>query len=181
MRELHSCDFCDSEAIGVYEALPSSVVAPGTIQQRVALCEKCQHLLESILSPMDETNDQSRTESKRVSTVSVKRETPSEQTETGVQAAVDEKKESAMYSEHKGSHPDEPEQFRTVMRLLANRNFPVEKSEIVDISSGAYDVNASQVNTIIEHAIDRGVLIEEKDMLKRPVSDRQTSSPGSSD
>lgn len=86
-----------------------------------------------------------------------------------------------MYSEHRDSHPDEPEQFRTVMRLLANRNFPVEKSEIVDISSGAYDVNASQVNTIIEHAIDRGVLVEEKDILKRPVSDRQTSSPGSPD
>lgn len=92
MRELHSCDFCDSEATGVYEALPSSVVAPGTIQQRVALCEKCQRLLESILSPMDEANDQSRTESEGVSTVSVKRETPSEQTETGMQAAVDEKR-----------------------------------------------------------------------------------------
>ncbi|WP_435126276.1 hypothetical protein [Halobaculum sp. D14] len=61
----------------------------------------------------------------------------------------------------------EPPNFRKVMRLLNNREFPVDRAEIVELASGAYELDTRDVDDIIDYAVDRGVLAEENGALTK--------------
>ncbi|MFB6091059.1 MAG: hypothetical protein ABEJ97_08375 [Halobellus sp.] len=61
----------------------------------------------------------------------------------------------------------EPDQFRTVMRLLGNREFPVRRDEVVEVAASAYDLEDSHVDRILDHAVDRGVLEDDGGTLRR--------------
>ena len=61
----------------------------------------------------------------------------------------------------------EPDEFRTVMRLLGNREFPIRRNDVVDLAAGAYDLDETHVERILDHAIDRGVLADEDGTLTR--------------
>jgi len=52
-------------------------------------------------------------------------------------------------------------EYNKVMRLLQNREFPVEKSEIKAVAINAYEVSEAEFDAIIEAAIDRGLIDEE--------------------
>jgi hypothetical protein len=62
---------------------------------------------------------------------------------------------------------DEPEDFRTVMRLLGNREFPVERYELVELATSAYDIEASHVDEIIAYAVERDLLEDDGEKLYR--------------
>ncbi|WP_435063425.1 hypothetical protein [Halobaculum sp. EA56] len=64
-----------------------------------------------------------------------------------------------------GEPSDEPDQFRTVMRLLNNREFPVERATVTDLAAGAYDLEDHEVAEILDYAIERGILAEEDGTL----------------
>jgi hypothetical protein len=63
--------------------------------------------------------------------------------------------------------PDEPEEFRTVMRLLGNREFPVDRGAIVELATNAYELDEQHVHRIIDHAVDRGVIADDGGTLRR--------------
>ncbi|MFD1634105.1 hypothetical protein ACOZ4L_00030 [Haloplanus ruber] len=60
---------------------------------------------------------------------------------------------------------DVPEEYYTVLRLLQNREFPMERTTLVDIVTGAYDVSKPQCDRILETAIERGVLVADGSTL----------------
>ena len=62
---------------------------------------------------------------------------------------------------------EEPEEFRTVMRLLGNRDFPVERGAIVELATNAYELDERHVGRIIDHAVDRGVIVDDGGTLRR--------------
>ena len=62
---------------------------------------------------------------------------------------------------------DEPEEFRTVMRLLGNREFPVERDAIAELAASAYELDEQHVHRIIDHAVDRGVIVDDDGLLRR--------------
>ena len=67
-----------------------------------------------------------------------------------------------------GSTPgDEPAEFRTVMRLLGNREFPVERDSVVELAASAYDLDEGHVHRILDHAVDRGVIADDGGTLRR--------------
>ncbi len=61
----------------------------------------------------------------------------------------------------------EPPEFRRVMRLLNNRTFPVDRAEFTDLATGAYGLAESEVDRIVEYAVQRGVLAVEDGELRR--------------
>ncbi|UIP00072.1 hypothetical protein Hbl1158_01485 [Halobaculum sp. CBA1158] len=61
----------------------------------------------------------------------------------------------------------EPPAFRKVMRLLNNREFPVERAAVTELAAGAYDLDDREVDEILEHAIDRGILAEDGNRLRK--------------
>ncbi|WP_224333431.1 hypothetical protein [Haloprofundus halobius] len=69
--------------------------------------------------------------------------------------------------ERPGTPGEKPAEFRTVMRLLSNREFPVDRTEIESLASGAYDLDDSQARAIIDYAVEHGVLAERDGQLHR--------------
>ncbi|SNZ12916.1 hypothetical protein SAMN06269185_1981 [Natronoarchaeum philippinense] len=58
--------------------------------------------------------------------------------------------------------------YNRVVRLLQNREFPVNRSEFSELASSAYDIPADECARVIDYAIYRGELVEESGMLKQP-------------
>jgi hypothetical protein len=62
---------------------------------------------------------------------------------------------------------DEPDQFRKVMRLLSNREFPVDRAEFAELTAGAYGMEDDHVARIIDHAVERRVIVDDAGTLKK--------------
>ena len=59
-------------------------------------------------------------------------------------------------------------EYNKVMRLLQNREFPVDREEIVTVAANAYQLSEADCLAVIDLAIDRGLLAEDGDVLVRP-------------
>lgn len=62
---------------------------------------------------------------------------------------------------------EEPDEFRTVMRLLGNREFPVDRGAIVELAASAYELDERHVHRVLDYAVDRGVIAEDGHTLRR--------------
>lgn len=56
-------------------------------------------------------------------------------------------------------------EYNKVMRLLQNREFPVERAEIHEVATSAYDISDREFDAIIDAAIQRGLIDEENGQL----------------
>jgi hypothetical protein len=54
-----------------------------------------------------------------------------------------------------------------VMRLLSNREFPVERDAIVELAASAYELDDAHVRRCLDYAVDRGVIDDDSGMLRR--------------
>ncbi|WP_423750559.1 hypothetical protein [Salinirarus marinus] len=59
-----------------------------------------------------------------------------------------------------------PDDYYKVMRLLQNREFPIDRGELTALITGAYDVSDRECETILETAKERGILAEEDGSLR---------------
>lgn len=59
-------------------------------------------------------------------------------------------------------------EYNKVMRLLQNREFPVERAEIESIAASAYSLSEDECAQVIDLAVDRGLLDQREGMLHRP-------------
>lgn len=59
-------------------------------------------------------------------------------------------------------------EYNKVIRLLQNREFPVDRDEIETIAANAYDLRRAECAAILDLAIERDVLAESKGQLYRP-------------
>lgn len=64
-----------------------------------------------------------------------------------------------------GETDDVPDGYYKVLRLLQNREFPMERTDLTALVTGAYDVSEPQCERILAVAIDRGVLVEDGSTL----------------
>jgi hypothetical protein len=78
-------------------------------------------------------------------------------------------------SDDGGSQPDAAAtttisalEYNKVMRLLQNREFPVERAELETVATSAYDLARPEVAEVIDLAIDRDLLVEADGELSRP-------------
>jgi hypothetical protein len=69
----------------------------------------------------------------------------------------------------RGSRDGErPDEYRKVMRLIENREFPVARAELEAVVTSAYGLEDDQCRRILDAAIERGVLVEDGAELDRP-------------
>ena len=61
---------------------------------------------------------------------------------------------------------DKPDNYGQVLRLLRNREFPMTREEIVTIATSAYQLDARNVQAVIDEAIDRGEFVEADGQLQ---------------
>jgi hypothetical protein len=58
--------------------------------------------------------------------------------------------------------------YRKALRLLQNREFPMERAATVDLLSGAYDLDRSECERLLDLTVERGLLVEDEGELRRP-------------
>jgi len=51
-------------------------------------------------------------------------------------------------------------EYNKVMRLLQNRELPVDRAEFRTVATNAYDISGSEFDTIVDAAVDRGLIGE---------------------
>jgi hypothetical protein len=61
-----------------------------------------------------------------------------------------------------------PQTYNKVVRLLQNRDFPIERSEIEGVAAGAYDVDIEECSAVIDAAIEKGLVAQEGSHLVDP-------------
>ncbi|MFB6307851.1 MAG: hypothetical protein ABEH35_00835 [Haloarculaceae archaeon] len=52
-------------------------------------------------------------------------------------------------------------EYNKVMRLLQNREFPVDRAEIREVAVNAYDLSQPEFDAVIEAAVERGLIAED--------------------
>jgi hypothetical protein len=63
-----------------------------------------------------------------------------------------------------------PQTYNKVVRLLQNRDFPIERSEIEDVAVGAYDVGVEECSAVIDAAIEKGLVAQDGSQLVDPTA-----------
>jgi hypothetical protein len=59
-------------------------------------------------------------------------------------------------------------EYNKVMRLLQNREFPVDRMELMAVAANTYDLSESDCAEVLEMAIDRGLLARDGNKLVKP-------------
>lgn len=62
-------------------------------------------------------------------------------------------------------------EYRTLLRLLQNREFPVDRTEIEAVAASAYGYSQAKCAAVIDAAVDRGRLTERDGMLRTSSAD----------
>lgn len=60
-----------------------------------------------------------------------------------------------------------PTAYGKVLRLLHNREFPMQRSAVKELAAGAYDLENDQAEAIVDYAVADGEFTEERGMLHR--------------
>ncbi len=58
--------------------------------------------------------------------------------------------------------------YRQALRLLRNREFPMARSDTVDLLSSAYDLDQAECEQLLDLCVDRGLLAEVDGELREP-------------
>ncbi|USZ70630.1 hypothetical protein [Natronosalvus halobius] len=67
-----------------------------------------------------------------------------------------------------GDDSQPPAAYGKVLRLLRNRELPMDRADLEGLAAGAYDLESHEVDAIIDHALAKGKLAEDGDQLRRP-------------
>ncbi len=94
-------------------------------------------------------------------------EKPDEQSASSSESATAAAESSIRDTDDTPERP-ETETYNRVVRLLQNREFPVDRSEFETLASSAYDVSPAECERVIEYAIYRGELDEHDGLLQKP-------------
>ncbi|APX97794.1 hypothetical protein [Natronorubrum daqingense] len=60
-----------------------------------------------------------------------------------------------------------PASYGKVIRLLQNREFPMNRTTVENLAAGAYDLESYEVEAIVDHALETGEFVESDGTLQR--------------
>lgn len=190
MDRLASCYFCGAAAdtdISEYPVVPRELSPPADRQGTVSLCPTCRQKLARIIDPILDTVG--KTEGVSTAQEPEPQATPSDDRhvidriasgaeDAGSDSESDDPVDTPDAEVESGGGTDDrvtvedipvsTREFNRVMRLLGNREFPVDRSEFELVATNAYDVTPSQVDSILEVAVARGLIAEDEDKLIQP-------------
>jgi len=61
-----------------------------------------------------------------------------------------------------------PRAYNKVIRLLRNREFPMERDAVETLAASAYDLESHEAEAIVDHAIEHDELLEDGRQLRQP-------------
>lgn len=159
MANLAACYFCGTAADA--EAVRLGGDASAT------LCPDCRGKLETILEAIEE--ERSMVESP-ADDQTVAAEDESEMDTSTARSEPDDAdtEDESPQSIVEGEHDVSALEHNKVMRLLENREFPIQRDEFVAVAANAYQVDHTDCDRVIDAAIAEGLIDEEDGKLIRP-------------
>ncbi len=88
-------------------------------------------------------------------------DTPATTGETGTTKA------STATNTSEASTPSAPQAYPKVIRLLRNRELPMDRNAVESLAAGAYDLEAEQAEAIVDHALEQKEFTEQGGKLHR--------------
>jgi hypothetical protein len=58
-------------------------------------------------------------------------------------------------------------EYRKALRLLQNREFPMPRSDLVDVMSSAYDLTREECDRLVDVAVERDWVVDDEGVLRR--------------
>lgn len=177
MPQLRSCYFCGAvgDSLREYELVPERLVSPDEARSAV-LCSTCHEKLRRVLEPLVDAAESSPADTGHgVSDLGEVTFESGDDVTDGRQD-TDEMEPDIEVTKREGAEPtgdddpsaedqNVPDGYYKVLRLLQNREFPMERADLTALVTAAYDVSEPQCERILEVAIDRGVLVEDGSTL----------------
>lgn len=62
---------------------------------------------------------------------------------------------------------DDSETYSKVLRLLKNREFPVQRAEIEEVAASAYELDPRAVSSAVDTMVQKGLLVDDGGTLRR--------------
>ena len=87
--------------------------------------------------------------------------------ETGSGPTLDDERPPTGLSGLGADERGDTSRHRKALRLLGNREFPLERATAVDLLSGAYDLDREESERLVDLVVDRGLLSETDGELRR--------------
>lgn len=186
MAQLEDCYFCGTveDALDSYPVIPPETYPPEDVQRTVVLCPTCREKLGRVLDPVVEYLDAPETDTleeheddSEVTTGSDDESVATPEANAGAEGTTEESESEPGEREgpeegvdSDGDAPAEPalpDGTGDVVRLLRNREFPVERDDIVTVATNAYGLRRGECDDAIDALIERGWLIEHEGELHR--------------
>ena len=177
MPQLRSCYFCGSVggSLREYELVPERLVAAGESRSAV-LCSDCREKLRRVLEPLIEVTEATGTDRSEPHATDIGEVTfeaadatadDAERATDGRDGGADDDGAERATDDRDGGADDDdvPDGYYKVLRLLQNREFPMERADLTALVTGAYDVSEPQCDRIVETAVERGVLVADGSTL----------------
>lgn len=198
MPDLQSCYFCGTpDSVQEYAVIPPRFTPDGESPQSAVLCEQCKTKLLQVIEPLTEQLDSGSRSSAGTTpsaTQSADSTQPDEPAESGITKSssenrgvseggaddgvfdegvvddgeVDDADATSASSGPSAEEASTPPNYRRAMRMLSNREFPLDRSEVESMLAGAYDLERHEVNAVLDHAIEEGRLVEDDGQFHEP-------------
>ncbi len=187
MADLQSCYFCATpEDLGEYAVVPPRL---GGGDRSVVLCPDCKTKLLDVMEPLIEraeagaASEGGADESAANASEQVEGEsdaggiTMSPGSGGSVGASDAGSAETNVDNGQATTNPaspgaeagdDEPPQYGRAMRMLSNRPFPVDRSEVESMLANAYDLEREGIEAVLSHAESEGRLVAENGQIREP-------------
>jgi len=85
---------------------------------------------------------------------------------------ADGESDGASQADGESATDDEPTltklEYNKVMRLLQNRPFPVDRGEIREVATSAYDIDPAEFDAVVEAAVERELIAVENGQFVEP-------------
>lgn len=190
MDDLTACYFCGTAdgPVVPHPVVPEALEAPAADRRTVSVCAPCSEKLTTIQEAIVEAADEGVSTLPRDVEHGVDGEAepaevddatasdrPSARAASGTPTDAvrpDESADSAVDRGGGGQSSREPEDLpestQRIVRLLQNRSFPIDRSEIEAVATGAYDLDPGECAAAIDGLVQRGLLVEDEGQLDRP-------------
>ena len=173
MADLDACYSCGApDDVGEYAAIPDRYAREETDQRRVVLCSDCRRKLTRVVRPLADRPDEAVGDGPPGDDPGVGAgETAAgsdDGHETGDGTDEDGGPGRDGADEAGGGDADAPDRYRTVLGLLSNRRFPVEREAVAVVARDAYDLTDAELDAVSSHAVDVGDLVVDDGEICRP-------------
>jgi hypothetical protein len=197
MPELQSCYFCGTaDDVTEYAVVPPRFADSEDEERSAVLCEQCKDKLMRVIEPLAEKLDAGAAAGETPPAASSAgpstpataaddggivmnpgtspepddespAETPEEAPESKPNLDAESPAGEAAKAHAEGSDDSRPANYRKAMRLLSNREFPMERPDVEELLAGAYEMENEEVAAILAYAKESGRLEEDAGTFTR--------------